>query len=95
MVCRKILMNIAVDKGAQPGESFLHYVGHLGQEGYLPPGGKKWVDYVRTRANEANHEIQLMKDEDALALITFVEMLLRFIYQFPKMVPQASGVKAP
>ena len=56
---------------------------------------KVGFDYIRTRANEANHEIQLMNAEDAQALITFVEMLLKFIYQFPNMVPQASGVKSP
>ena len=95
MICRKILMNVAVDNGAQPGESFLHYIDHLDQAGYLPPGGKKWVDYIRTRANEANHEIQLMNADDAQALITFVEMLLKFIYQFPNMVPQASGANSP
>ncbi len=95
MICRKILMNIAVDKGAAAGESFLQYIEYLDQAGYLPPDGMGWVDYVRKRGNEANHEIQLMENEDAKTLIAFVEMLLRFIYQFPNMVPQASGVKSP
>ncbi len=88
-------MNIAVDKGAAAGESFLQYIEYLDQEGYLPPDGKEWVDYIRKRGNEANHEIHLMNAEDAQALIDFVEMLLKFIYQFPNMVPQASGVKSP
>ena len=92
MICRKILMNIAVNKGSTHGKNFLEYVEFLDQEGYLPPGGKGWVDYVRKRGNEANHEIQLMKAEDAQGLINFVELLLKFIYQFPKMVPKASNV---
>ena len=53
----------------------------------MPPNGKVWVDYIRQRGNEANHEIALMTQQDAEALITFVEMLLRFIYEFPGMVP--------
>ena len=92
MICRKILMNIAVDKGAKSGKGFYDYVEYLDQKNFIPPDGKEWVDYIRKRGNEANHEIQLMEAEDAQALIYFVEMLLRFIYQFPNMVPQASSV---
>ena len=32
-------------------------------------------------------EIKIMTEADSGALITFVEMLLRFIYEFPGMVP--------
>ena len=87
MVCRKMLMNIAVDKGAKAGLSFLDCVQYLADNGFVPPNGKGWVDYIRTRGNEATHEIHLMKQEDAIALIRFVEMLLRFIYEFPQLVP--------
>lgn len=87
MVCRKILMNIAVSKGAKAGESFLFYVNFLNDKGYIPPDGKEWVDYIRQVGNEANHEIQLMVLDDSRALITFIEMLLKFIYEFPKKVP--------
>jgi hypothetical protein len=87
LICRKILMHIGVEKGAKAGESFLAYVEYLSKQGYLPPDGKGWVDYIRTRGNEANHEILLMKKEDAIALIDFTEMLLRFIYEFPHKIP--------
>jgi len=55
--------------------------------GFVPPRGKPWVDYIRTRGNEANHETQIMAAEDSRTLIAFVEMLLRFIYEFPSLVP--------
>lgn len=87
--CRKMLMNIAVEKGADEGKSFLHYVEYLSDKGYVPPGGKGWVDYIRKKGNEANHEIKLMASGDARDLIRFVEMLLRFIYEFPGMIPSA------
>jgi hypothetical protein len=87
LVCRKILMHIAVEEGAKPGGSFLSYIEDLSDKGFIPPHGKAWVDYVRTRGNEANHEIVIMAKDDALALISFVEMLLRFIYEFPRLVP--------
>ena len=44
----------------------------------------------RKRGNEATHEIKLMSQTDAKELLTFIEMLLRFVYEFPAMVP-ASG----
>ncbi len=87
LVCRKILMHIAVEQAASEGNSFVSYVEYLASKGYVPPDGKGWVDYIRKRGNEANHEIALMEEEDAKALITFVEMLLRFIYEFPSLVP--------
>jgi len=87
LACRKILMHIAVAEGANAGLSFLQYVEYLDNKNFVPPKGKGWVDYIRTKGNEANHEIKLMGTRDATALISFVEMLLRFIYEFPGMVP--------
>jgi hypothetical protein len=90
LACRKMLMNIAVAEGAKEGLSFIKYVEYLADNGFVPPRGKVWVDYIRKRGNEATHEIALMGEADAIALITFVEMLLRFIYEFPNTVPQAA-----
>jgi hypothetical protein len=87
LTCRKILMNIAVAQGAKEGESFLSYVEHLADAGYVPPHGKGWVDHIRRKGNEANHEIRVMSREDAEELISFLEMLLKFIYEFPARVP--------
>lgn len=89
LTCRKILMHVAVEKGAKEGESFVSYVEYLAGQGYVPPDGKAWVDYIRQKGNEANHEIKVMNAQDAQALITFIEMLLKFVYEFPKKVPQA------
>lgn len=87
LVCRKMLMNIAVTEEAEEGKTFLSYVEYLADKGYVPPKGKVWVDYIRERGNEATHEIELMEEKDAVALVTFVEMLLKFIYEFPNMIP--------
>ena len=88
LLCRKMLMNIAVEKGAEEGLKFIEYVNYLSDSGYLPPDGKLWVDHIRTKGNEATHEIKLMGNQDAIDLITFVEMLLRFIYEFPGRIPK-------
>ena len=91
LACRKLLMNLAVAQGAKEGESFLAYVEHLAQKGFVPPNGRGWVDHIRAKGNEANHEIKLMSSADANDLISFSEMLLKFIYEFPNKVPS----KAP
>lgn len=91
LACRKMLMNIAVSEGAKPGLAFLEYVDFLAKKGFVPPNGRHWVDHIRKKGNEANHEIAPMSQDDARELITFVEMLLRFIYEFPQMVPKANA----
>ena len=87
LLCRKMLMNISVHQGAKEGLKFIEYVEYLSTNGYVPPNGKAWVDHIRKKGNEATHEILLMNEQDARELISFIEMLLRFIYEFPSMVP--------
>ncbi|HAH45905.1 MAG TPA: hypothetical protein DCM07_13830 [Planctomycetaceae bacterium] len=87
LVCRKIIMHIGVANGADEGKNFLYYVDHLADAGFVPPNGKTWVDHIRKKGNEANHEIKLITRDDTRELIVFIEMLLRFIYEFPAMMP--------
>ena len=91
LICRKLLMNIAVSQGAQPGGTFISYVEYLSSSGYVPPNGKGWVDHIRKKGNEATHEIILMSQSDAQELISFAEMLLKFIYEFPSRVPAGNA----
>jgi|SRR5690606_21171851 len=86
LLCRKMLMNIAVEQGAKEGLRFVEYVNYLSDQGFVPPNGKKWVDHIRKKGNEATHEIALMQEQDAKDLIIFTEMLLMFLYEFPSMV---------
>jgi hypothetical protein len=86
LACRKILMHIAVEKGDSAGKTFLEYIEYLSSKGFVPPNGEEWVDHIRQKGNEANHEIVLMSSEDAKDLITFIEMLLKFIYEFPNKI---------
>ncbi len=87
LASRKLLMNIAVEQGAEEGKSFFHYVEYLADNGYVPPNGRGWVDHIRTRGNEATHEIVVMERENAIELISFAEMLLKFVFEFPAKVP--------
>ena len=94
LTCRKLLMHIAVEKKAPEGQNFLQYVEFLAAQGYVPPDGKGWVNHIREKGNEANHEIKIMNLKDAEDLITFSEMLLKFVYEFPaKIKPPSAAAK--
>lgn len=86
LCCRKILMHVAVAKGADEGQSFVSYVDHLAEAGYIPPDGKEWVDHIRKVGNQANHEISIATRNASDELLSFVEMLLKFVYEFPHRV---------
>ncbi len=87
LACRKLLMNIAVTEGAAEGLKFIEYIGYLVDNGYVPPNGRGWVDHIRKKGNEATHEILAMTRDDAIELVLFSEMLLKFIYEFPARIP--------
>ena len=87
MLCRKILMHIAVGKGADKNKTFQQYVKWLIDQRYAPRGAEEWLDYIRDRGNEANHEIVVMNKEDAIGVLGFTEALLRGVYELPKLVP--------
>lgn len=87
MLCRKILMHVAVDMGADEGKKFQEYVEWLASEGWIPRGGQPWVDFIRRRGNEANHQLPHMTRDDAAGILQFTEALLRNVYELPALVP--------
>jgi DNA-directed RNA polymerase subunit RPC12/RpoP len=88
LTCRKLLMHIGHDKGAPESARFVEYINHLYDNHYIPPDGRGWVDYIRTKGNEANHEIAISGKEEAVGLLVLTEMLLRIIYELPSRVPR-------
>lgn len=83
LLSRKLLMHIAVDKGAEEGKSYTSYVDFLNNEGYVPKTGEDWVDTIRNIGNDANHEISEVSKEGTKQLLTFVYFLLKNIYDLP------------
>jgi hypothetical protein len=81
LMCRKILMHIAVDKGAEPNKYFAHYLTHLENSGYVTPPMKDWVDQIRKNANEATHELPAVNKARALSTLSFTTQLLRSVYE--------------
>ncbi len=93
--CRKLLMHIAVDKGAKKGLNFIEYVEYLADKNIIPDGAQDWVNIIREKGNEANHEIVIMNEDDAKDLISFTEMLLKIVYEFPAEVEKKRRNKNP
>jgi len=87
LCCRKLLMHVAVAKGAEENKTFKQYVEYLGEH-FVPKPTIEWVNHIKDKGNEANHEIVLMESEDAKDLLAFVEMLLKLIYEFPAAMRQ-------
>jgi hypothetical protein len=83
MCCRKLLMNVAVTETAKKGQRFEYYVDYLANEGYLGAKARPWVDHIRDKGNEANHEIEMVERQDAERLIQFCEMMLKTMYEYP------------
>lgn len=86
LAMRKLIMHVAVDKGAKPSQTFIKYIDFLDTENWIPKSGREWVDNIRKGGNEANHEIVIVEQSEAERLLKFVEMLLQIIYEFPASV---------
>jgi hypothetical protein len=95
MACRKLLMHLAVEKGAKENQNFKYYVNWLVENHFVPPGGEGWADHIRDKGNEANHEIVLIDQHSAEQVLSFVEMLLKFVYEMPARAGLTPPVEAP
>lgn len=83
MICRKIIMHVAVDKGADPDKNFAYYVNYIKSNHYVPPNSDSWIDPIREKGNEANHEIEPISASTAKGILTFTHYMLLFIYEMP------------
>ena len=94
LICRKILMHVAVDKGAEEGKGFESYIDHLQAKGYVTPPMKEWVDTIRKHGNSSTHQLEQPSKSRAESTIMFTAELLRLIYEMDSMaknyVPKAT-----
>lgn len=86
---RKLIMHLAVDVAeAKEGETFVQYIDHLKNAGYVPPNEKAWIDYIKKLGNEKNHEIKIGTVEESSKILKFIEVLLIFIYEFAQEIEE-------
>jgi hypothetical protein len=84
MLGRKVLMHVAVERGADENLNFKAYVNYFAEQGIVTADMKSWVDEIRELGNDANHEIVVMSRHQAEELLTFVAMLLKIVYEYPE-----------
>lgn len=82
LICRKVLMNVAIDRGANPNLKYIEYVDYLLNEGYVPSKSKQWIDDIRKEGNSATHDETSKNKTDAKKILDFVQMLLLINYKF-------------
>jgi len=49
----------------------------------IPANFTTWVDQIRSKANDATHRLVIMSQKDAEDILSFTEMLLKIIYEYP------------
>lgn len=90
LMCRKILMHVAVDKGATKGKQFVDYVDYLVEQGHITPAMRDWVDQIRKLGNNATHEIPSPDYETANLALTFTTLLLKNMYEIAHLLNRKS-----
>lgn len=92
LLCRKLLMHIAVDLGAKENESFAVYVKFFDEQHFISPRSHGWVDEIRKIGNKANHKLDMNTKEEAEKDLIFCEMILKSNYEYPN---EISNKKEP
>lgn len=95
MLCRKLLLHIAVanglapenDKGRSPG--FAECVEHLQRRGVITAQMRDWVEPIKDVGNTANHSIVTVTATEAEQVATFTLQLLVLAYEL-RMTPPGS-----
>lgn len=85
LLCRKLLVHIAHDlQPESPKErrqTFAQYIDWLNDNGYIPPNGKGWVDWLKDRGNAENHEIVEATRNEAERIVDLSYALLLWNYE--------------
>lgn len=87
LMCRKLLLHMAVDKGLEPGDgngpNFADCLKHLVREGYVTQRqADGWADLVRQWGNMATHEVAPIDRATADRSLQFTLQLLEMVYSF-------------
>lgn len=82
LMCRKILMHIAVDQfDMDEGLNFTAYVKKLDEERFFPRMMMPVIDGIRERGNRATHDLASTPKEQAIKTLDVTHYVLRTIYE--------------
>lgn len=82
LLCRKLLMSMAVDLGAKENQTFAEYIKFL-DDGYIPRNYHKWVDRVIKINSQATHNLDINSKEEADMNLLFCKVVLLWDYEMP------------
>ncbi len=88
LICRKVLMHVGVEKGADEGKNFAFYLDYLKSQAYITPAMDTWVDLIRQHGNTAAHVIEEPNRERAESTLMFTAELLRIVYEMEHLARQ-------
>lgn len=88
-----MLMNLAVEQGAEEGLDFAKYVDYINEKHLVPKNCKFMIAQIRSLGNNANHSIEPASEGLAKTAMDFVEMLLRNTYEYAGRYRPADKVK--
>jgi len=91
LICRKLLMHIAVDKGDTAGKQFVEYINYLQTNGFITAVMNDWVGKIREGGNESTHELPPASDGKAKNILLFTIQLLRNVYEMKYIADQQTG----
>lgn len=91
LLCRKIIMHVGVDKGAQEGLSFVSYLDHLEKKEYITPAIRDWADLIRKFGNQSTHKLASPDEKRTEATLMFTMELLRIIYEMEHIANRFQG----
>lgn len=86
LLCQKILMNICVELGAEPGLQFAEYVTFLDENHFITSKIRSWVNRVKYEDAENSHEIVIKNKQRAGDLIKFCEMIIKTNFEYPNLL---------
>jgi hypothetical protein len=101
MMCRKILMHVAEDKGlAEVGSSFVSCMDALHAAGFITKGLEAVVDQVRGRGNLANRHLPPSSEQESHVTLMITQHLMEAVYELPGIAaapaqPPAADPTAP
>lgn len=91
LLCRKMLMHIGVELGAEKDQSFKYYVDYLIDNYYVTAKSKVWVDSIRRSGNQSTHQLVLGDREESERLIKFTEMIMKTNFEYPYLMEKLEG----
>jgi hypothetical protein len=83
MVCRKLLMVTACNKGETDGKRFVEYVQFITDKILQFPDAKAPITKIKDIGNDANHDASLVNKADAERAMKIVTYMLDMIYSLP------------